>query len=107
MIKVSVLYPNSEGKKFDIDYYCNNHMSLVKEKLGTALKGGAVEVGLSGGEPGAPAPFLAMGHMYFDSMEEFQAAFLPHVATFMGDLPNYTDITPVIQISEVKLQQFP
>ena len=102
MIKVSVLYPNSEGKKFDMDYYCNSHMSLVQEKLGTACKGVAVEEGLGGAEPGSPAAYIAMGHLYFDSLEEFQSAFLPHAATFMGDIPNYTDITPVIQISIVK-----
>jgi hypothetical protein len=27
----------------------------------------------------------------------------PHAAAIMGDVPNYTDIEPVIQISEVKL----
>ena len=29
MIKVSVLYPNGEGKNFDMDYYCNQHVQLV------------------------------------------------------------------------------
>lgn len=103
MIKVSILYPNSEGSRFDIDYYCNRHIPMVREKLGVACKGVAVEQGLGGEEPGAPAPFSAMGHLLFDSIENFQAAFGPHAAAFMGDIPNYTDIQPVVQISSVKL----
>ena len=29
------------------------------------------------------------------------AAFVPHAAVLQGDMPNYTDIEPVIQFSEV------
>jgi len=103
MIKVSVFYPNKEGSKFDIDYYCNSHIPMVKEKLGTALKGVAVEHGLSGPEPGSPAIYAALGHLFFDSVETFQSAFGPHAKAIMGDIPNYTDVQPTIQISEVKL----
>lgn len=103
MIKVSVLYPNAEGKKFDMEYYCSKHMSLVQEKLGAACKSVAVEAGLSGAGADSPAAYIAMGHIYFDSINDFQAAFLPHAEAFMADIPNYTDITPVIQISEVKI----
>jgi len=103
MIKVSVFYPNEEGKKFDMDYYLNKHIPMVQQKLGDALKGGAVEQGLGGIEPGSRATYIAMGHLLFDSVEAFQIAFGPHVEKIMGDIPNYTDIQPTIQISEVKL----
>ena len=103
MIKVSVLYPNEKGKKFDMDYYCNSHIPMVQKKLGAELKGGAVEQGLSGAEPGSPATYVAMGHLLFDSVEAFQRAFGPHAETIMADVPNYTDIQPVLQISEVKM----
>jgi uncharacterized protein (TIGR02118 family) len=103
MIKVTVFYPNEEGKKFDMDYYCNKHMPMVKQKLGAALKEHAVEQGLGGGEPGAPALYIGMGHLYFDSVEAFQTAFGPHAESIMKDVPNYTDIQPAIQISEVKI----
>ncbi len=103
MIKVSVFYPNEKGKNFDMEYYCNKHIPMVQQKLGAALKGGAVEQGLSGVEPGSRATYIAMGHLYFDSVEAFQAAFGPHAESIMGDIPNYTDIQPTIQISEVKI----
>jgi uncharacterized protein (TIGR02118 family) len=103
MIKVSVLYPNEEGKKFDMEYYLNSHIPMLQEKLGAALKGGAVEQGLSGVEPGSPATYVAMGHLLFDSVEAFQSAFGPHSEAIMADIPNYTDVQPTIQISEVKM----
>ncbi len=101
MIKVSVLYPNADGKKFSMDYYCSKHVPLVVSLLGNALKGASIESGLGGATPGSPAPFVAMGNMYFNSMEEFGQAFGPNAGQILGDLPNFTDIEPVIQISEV------
>ena len=103
MIKLSVFYPNNEDCKFDMDYYCNNHIPMVQEKLGAAVKGVAVEQGLSGAEPGSQATYVAMAHILFDSVEAFQGAFGPHAKEIMGDVPNYTDIQPTIQISEVKI----
>ncbi len=103
MIKVSVFYPASENAKFDIDYYCKRHMPMVQEKLSPALKSMAVEHGVAGATPGAPPTFVAMGHLYFDSAESFQKAFGPHAPQIMADIPNYTNVQPTIQISEVKL----
>jgi hypothetical protein len=42
-------------------------------------------------------------HYLFDSMEDFLAAFMPHAELLQGDIPNYTDITPVIQFSVVEI----
>jgi uncharacterized protein (TIGR02118 family) len=102
MIKVSVLYPNNEGSKFDMSYYCSKHIPMVREKLGSICKNVAVERGVSGATPGSRPAFVAMGHLYFDSVADFQSAFGPHADTIMADIPNYTDIRPTIQISEVK-----
>jgi len=49
MIRASVFYPNEEGKKFDMDYYCNSHIPMVQEKLGAACKSVAIDQGLGGG----------------------------------------------------------
>ncbi len=103
MIKVSVMYPNTENKKFDMDYYCNKHAQFVTGLLGDALKGASVESGLGGVIPGSPAPYVAMGNLYFDSMEAFQNSFGPNAEKIMGDLPNFTDIEPVVQIATVVL----
>jgi uncharacterized protein (TIGR02118 family) len=42
-----------------------------------------------------------MCHIYCDSVEAFQKGMGPHMKEIMGDIPNYTDIAPVMQISEV------
>ena len=103
MIKVSVFYPNMEGKKFDMEYYCQKHIPMVQQKLGAACKRVAVEQGLAGAQPGSRAAYIGMGHLYFDSVEAFQTAFGPQARAIMDDIPNYTDIQPTIQISEVKI----
>jgi uncharacterized protein (TIGR02118 family) len=103
MIKVSVFYPNNNGTKFNMDYYCKSHIPMVQQKLGAACKGVAVEHGLSGATPGSRPAFVAMGHLYFDTAEAFETAFGPHAQEIMADIPNYTDIQPAIQVSEVKV----
>jgi len=103
MIKVSVLYPYEEGASFDMNYYLSRHIPMVREKLGAAVKGAAVEQGLGGATPGSHPTYVAMGHILFDSVDSFQAAFAPHAAAIMADIPNYTAIQPIIQISDVKM----
>lgn len=103
MIVVSVLYPNEPKARFDIDYYTRTHMPMVQKRLGAPLRRMAVEHGLAGGAPGSPPPFLASGHLYFDSLEAFQGAFGPHAEAIMADIPNYTNTQPVIQIAELRL----
>ncbi len=103
MIRVSVLYPNTEGKKFDMVYYCDKHIPMVKQKLSAACKGINVDQGLGGAQPGSRPSFAAMAHLSFDSVDAFQSAFGPHAEAIMGDIPNYTDIEPIIQINEVKM----
>ena len=103
MIKVSVFYPNEAGKKFDMVYYCCRHLPMVKQTLGDACKSVSAEQGLAGAAPGTPATYIATGHLYFDTVEAFETAFNPHASTIMADIPNYTDIKPIFQISEMKM----
>jgi hypothetical protein len=51
------------------------------------------------------APFIAVGHLYFDPREAFQTSFGPHAAAILADIPNGIDIQPTIQISEVKIKK--
>ena len=102
MIKVSVLYPYKEGAAFNMDYYINDHCPMVSEALGTACKGILIEQGLSGAAPGSHPTYIAMGHILMDSVEAWQTGFARDGAKFLADIPNYTAIEPIIQISEVK-----
>lgn len=103
MVKISILYPNTG--RFDMDYYLSTHMSMSIKRIsaGTGYQGVSVERGLGGATPGSAPSFVALCHYVFDSVENFMAAFLPYAAELQGDMPNYTDIEPVIQFSEVAI----
>jgi uncharacterized protein (TIGR02118 family) len=103
MIKVSVLYPEGDGSTFNMDYYLNRHIPMVRAKLGTVCKSAAVEQWLGGVTPGCHRPSPLWAISAFDSVEAFQAAFGPHAGAIMSDIPNYTNVQPTIQVSEVKL----
>ncbi len=105
MVKVSLLFANSESSEFNMDYYCNRHIPFLQKKLGTACRRVTVEEGLVGASPGLPPTFVAMGHLYFKSVESFQAAFDPHAAAIMEDPPDYSNVQPTIQISAVKIHR--
>ena len=103
MIKVSVFYPNEAGKKFDLEYYLNQHKPMVMAKMGPlGLKGLTVDKGLAGGAPGSAAPFVCIGHMRFESMEAYKQSMKAHGKEVLADVLNFTDITPQIQISEIQ-----
>ena len=101
MIKVSVLYPNEQGKKFDLDYYVNSHIPMVQRLLGPiGLIRGEVEKGISAADPSQPAPFVVIGHLFFNTTDEVHEGFKTHGREIMGDIKNYTEIQPTFQISE-------
>ena len=103
MIKISVLYPYKEGARFDMEYYVNRHMPMVRDTIGPACKGIAVEQGVSGAVPGTPPAFVAMGHILLESAQALQNSVAPHMGKFLADVPNYTAIEPILQVSEVKM----
>ena len=105
MIRVSVMYPNTPGARFNHEYYRDKHMPLLKKRMGDSCLYYSVDKGLAGGAPGAPATYIGMCHFFCDSVESFQAGFGPHAQEIMGDIPNYTDLTPVVQISEVVVER--
>ena len=93
MFRVSVLYPKSEGSTFDMDYYRNKHVALVNRVIGPER----FEV-----DRAVDGPFMAVGHLYFASQEALQAGMgSPDVGEAMADVPNYTNVEPQIQISEI------
>lgn len=103
MVKVTVLYPNTVDAKFDMDYYLGTHIPLAKDKLGQACLTITVDQGLAGAGPGEPASFSTICNLTFESMESFQEAFGTAAPALVGDIPNFTNTQPTIQISEVKL----
>ncbi len=101
MIKVSVWYPNEADASFDHDYYRDSHMPMVKSKMGDKLVRYEIDKGLAGGAPDTPPTYIAAAHLFCESVDDFQAGFAPHAAEILADIPNYTNTSPVIQVSEV------
>ena len=100
MVIVSVLYPASEGATFDSDYYDATHIPLVKDAfMDTGLKEVLVYKGLAGGDGAAP-PFVAMAHLVFEDAGALQASMGgPRAPEVLADVANFTNITPITQIS--------
>lgn len=101
MIKVSVMYPYTEGAAFDHHYYAATHMPLVKELLAEGCTDYAIDKGLSGATPGSAPAYVAMCHIYSETLEAFQAGIAANGAQIFADIPNFTALAPIVQISEV------
>lgn len=107
MIKVSILYPNTNGGRFDFGYYESKHMPRSIELLGKhpGFRGVTVERGIGGTEPGSPPKYLAACFYVFESVEAFVAAFMPHAEELQGDMQRYTDIPAEIQFNEILINR--
>lgn len=102
MIRVAVLYANKPEAKFDVDYYADKHLRLIRSKLGPR---GMVRVemdrGTSGADPDSTPPYFAVTYLVFKSVSSYRSAFTAVEDDIMSDVKNFTDITPVVQISEI------
>jgi len=105
MIRVTFLYPNTPGSRFNADYYIDVHMPLAIRLLQPTLKEVTAEVGVSSAMPDQPPPYAAIATFTFESVQAFGEAVMPHYKELHGDIPNYTDVEPVVQISEIRISQ--
>jgi uncharacterized protein (TIGR02118 family) len=101
LIKVSIMYPFAEGKTFNMEYYETKHMPMVAGFLGSNLAKYTIEKGVASGIPNQPLPYMAIGTFYVKSLSDYQAAIGPNRDAIRADFPNYTNIAPVILVSEV------
>ena len=101
LIKVSVMYPFAEGKTFNMEYYETKHMPMVAGFLGSNLVKYTIEKGVASGIPNQPLPYTAIGTFYVKSLSDYQAAIGPNRDAIRADFQNYTNIAPVILVSEM------
>ena len=93
MIRLSVLYPVTEGASFDHEYYRTNHVPLCLRTWG--LDGAEIDRGIDG-------PYEAAVHFTFGSVEALgEAMGSPGTGDVLADVANYTTIAPVLQTSEI------
>ena len=93
MIRLSVLYPATEGATFDHDYYREKHVPLAVRAWG--LDGAEIDKGIDG-------PYVAAVHFRFESLEALGAAMgAEGTGDVLADVANYTSIASVVQTSEI------
>jgi uncharacterized protein (TIGR02118 family) len=102
MFKVAILYPNGEDKTFDMDYYEKKHMPMVAGFLSKNLKFYEIDKGVARRTPNDKAPFVAIGYFYITDVAEYNKAIAQNRDAIISDFKNYTNIQPVVQISEIK-----
>ena len=101
LIKVSIMYPFAEGKTFNMEYYETRHMPMVAKFLGSNLVKYTIEKGIASGMPNTPLPFMAIGSFFVKDLSAYQAAITPNRDAIRSDFSNYTNISPVILVSEI------
>lgn len=99
-ITVTVMYPNTPGSKFDMDYYLSNHFDLVGKLWGPKLLSARAIQGLGTPDPDTPAPYQVMAILELENMDDLHSLIKEHGEAVMGDIANFTDVTPVVQVSE-------
>jgi len=98
MIRIVVLYPNTNQNWFNREYYTCHHIPLAMENLEPyGLKKFEFDIGIAGME--GPAPYLAIGYLTFTSLDHFQKGMAAKGKILMDDMSNYTrDV--IVQIGE-------
>jgi uncharacterized protein (TIGR02118 family) len=101
MATLSVLYPRTAGARFDYEYYQTKHLPLARQRWANAgLTGGEALLGKAAVD-GSDAPFFAIGIIHFDSADALNAALTgEHASEVIGDIRNFTDAQPIMQINE-------
>jgi uncharacterized protein (TIGR02118 family) len=102
MIRFTVMYPATPGSRFDWDYYLGPHRELSSRLLTPrGLVRTEIDRGIGSFPPGAAAPYHAVGHLFFESQAALASALLATAAELIADQQKYTDVAPVLQVSEV------
>lgn len=100
MFCVSVAYPKKDGGTFDFDYYTQRHVPMVAGLVGANVVKAEVRKGVASPDGSAPS-FVCLANFWIKSAQDFQATLATHGKEIMGDIPNFTNIRPILQIDEV------
>jgi uncharacterized protein (TIGR02118 family) len=102
MISILVLYANSPGSRFDLNYYTSRHLPLVRRLLEPMGMRSLTYVTERALDPAAPhQAYRLIAELRFDDMATTQAALAAHGAETQADIPNFTDVAPIIMIGEL------
>lgn len=98
-VSLQVLYPITDGTRFDHDYYRETHLALVSEHMGAHIERTLVTKGQAGG-PDTPPSIYAIATFIFADQAAMGSA-MKSSAPVMADIANFTDVQPQILIGDV------
>ena len=95
-VRVLVLYPSGEGKRFDSKYWLTTHYDLLKNGVWKD----AVDIEFSLGA--ANSPYVAVATVLFEDESAFNSAVSdPGMVEVFADIPKYTNIEPIVLNTEI------
>lgn len=100
MYCVTVLYPNQPDAHFDFDYYRDRHIPMMLRLLGDNVQRLELRRGLQSVD-GGTAPYLCLLNTHIRSVEAFTQVMTEQADRVLGDIPNYTNLQPLIQVDQL------
>ena len=101
MIRITLVYRNSEGAHFDFEYYTQHHVVMSRSLLSDcgllSIEVERCTRTLDGEKPDV----VCITHLDLERESDLSRALETHGAALMADFPNYTNIQPEIYVCEV------
>jgi uncharacterized protein (TIGR02118 family) len=92
---LTILYPNSAGVRWDVEYYRTHHMPLIMRLYGDkAIKRFELRKGATG-QTGGPPPYIGSVNIYINDQKAFDAAGAEHGKTLVADVPHFSSVMPI------------
>lgn len=102
MISIIMLYPKTTDSTFNWDYFISTHIKRIHEIFDPfGLVRVQLHSGMGSALPGQPPPYACLCEFNFETLEGFQKGFMAEGAWIMGDIHNYTNVQPLVQISSL------
>jgi uncharacterized protein (TIGR02118 family) len=106
MFRVVILYPKSSSSYFDMDYYLSKHIPLVRDIFQHSSLGKVeIDTGIANAFPDQPVPYESISYFHFEKIEDFQQRMMVRGGEIVGDMHNYTNVQPIIQIDQIVVAQ--
>ncbi|GAB3168854.1 hypothetical protein GCM10027291_18140 [Telluribacter humicola] len=84
-----------------MNYFLETHIPLVKERLiPMGLQDIDLEEGLAGPTPDVLPAYALIGSLNFETLDQLQQAMDTHAAELIADIPNFTNVQPLMQVSQ-------
>lgn len=102
MFRSLAMFPKTPGSRFDMDYFLNKHLPLVKTLFKhTGLISIDVEIGVALAPPHPALGYTVITALTFNTLEALEQATASNSARLRADIPNFTNVQPLIQVNQL------